>query len=159
MKIRLRKAKHSDCELLFNWVNDPTVRQSAFNQELIEFPKHKAWLNSKLLSSNTQIFIGELHETAIGQVRFEITDSNAEIDVSIASTHRRLNLAYKLIKMSCSAIFKMHPTIEQVVAHIKKDNQASIKTFEKAGFSSPISTTHNGFRCVVMTLKRQVITV
>ena len=159
MTIRLRHARKSDCELLFDWVNDPSVRRSAFNQETIDYSQHQAWFNSKLLNDCTEIFIAEQHGSALGQVRFEIDGTAAEIDVSIASTHRGRNLAWELIKTACSEIFQLRPPVEKIVAHIKTDNHASTRSFAKAGFSSPVSATHNGFRCLEMELKRGTITI
>ncbi len=41
----LRNAEYTDCEHIFYWANDPTVRANAFNSNLIEFEDHKAWFH------------------------------------------------------------------------------------------------------------------
>ncbi|ONF92001.1 hypothetical protein BWD14_14905 [Leptospira santarosai] len=44
----LRLAQDDDLELLFQWANDPLVRQMAFHSEPISLDDHKNWFYSRL---------------------------------------------------------------------------------------------------------------
>ena len=50
--IKLRKATYDDCNILFEWANDPSVRANSFNTKAIEIDDHRTWLKKKLTDKN-----------------------------------------------------------------------------------------------------------
>lgn len=134
-EINLRLADYNDCEILWEWVNDPDVRKASFSSEKISWETHKAWLKGKLKDSNSYIFIA-LNEKKqpIGQVRFDLkTKNNAEIDISIDSEKRGEGYGLLILEQAVNEFFKK-TQVEICTAWIKSENQSSQKLFTKAGF-------------------------
>ncbi|MBK8136736.1 MAG: UDP-2,4-diacetamido-2,4,6-trideoxy-beta-L-altropyranose hydrolase [Chloroflexi bacterium] len=74
-RIWLRRALYSDAQMLWNWVNDPHVRQMSFESNPISWETHLAWLNSSLEQSNRAVLIGyTMNNEPIGQIRLDKRD-------------------------------------------------------------------------------------
>ena len=133
--LKLRKVTQEDCELLWQWANDPIVRKSSFSSEAISWEEHLKWFTNKLNSPNCYQFIGlNSEDEPIGQIRFDIDSQlQAEVDISIDSHKRGKGYAINLIKLSISYLFR-NTNVEIVNAIIKSENTASIKSFSKSGF-------------------------
>ena len=133
--LKLRKVNEQDCELLWHWVNDLAVRSASFSSDLISWEDHVNWFNNKLNSPNSYIFIAlNDQDKPIGQIRFDVNNKlQADIDLSVNSEDRGKNYASYMIKLAVNHIFK-YTEIKFIHAQIKSDNQASIKSFKKAGF-------------------------
>ena len=86
--IYLRKAEATDVDLLFEWANEPEVRKNSFNSELIDYSVHTKWFNKVLSSDNIEQFILMDDDTAVGQIRININEDEAEISYSIGAEFR-----------------------------------------------------------------------
>ena len=99
----LKEADKKDTMLLFNWANDPSVRKNAFNTEPIEWEQHQKWIQSKLASSYSKIFIlyKKDLERPLGQIRLDYMKENDVwlIDYSIDKFFRGLKLSTVLFKL------------------------------------------------------------
>ncbi|NEO24427.1 GNAT family N-acetyltransferase [Moorena sp. SIO4A5] len=135
-KLRLRAVREDDCELLWQWVNEPQVRASAFSSTTIPWDDHVQWFRSKLADPSCYIFIAQnANQVDIGQIRFDCRyDGNAEVDLSLASDQRGLGYGSRLIEIGIKQLFQQTATIHCVHAYIKLDNLASMRAFERAGF-------------------------
>ena len=133
--LKLRKVTQEDCELLWQWANDPIVRAASFSSEPIAWEDHIKWFNNKLNSPNCYQFIGlNSEDQPIGQIRFDIDSQlQAEIDVSIDPNERGKSYASDLIKLSTKYFFE-NTNIKVVNAIVKSENIASIKAFSRSGF-------------------------
>lgn len=156
MNLELRLAVPSDCRTLFNWVNDPIVRQCSLRSELISWQEHVEWLNSCLRSDTCWIYIArDGNDNEIGQIRFNLANDHvAEIDVSIAPKSRHNGLGRKLIQAGVNEIVD-DPRIKNVHAWIKEDNKASIKAFEHAGFVFKCREERSGIPCFCLSYSFQ----
>lgn len=134
-KLHLRPANDQDCQLLWEWVNDPEVRKASFSSEIIPWETHKTWFLNKLENPNSFIFIAiDEHENPVGQIRFDLReDNNAEIDISIAPTERGQGYGFIVLKQGLETLFNQ-TKIETVTAWIKAKNLSSQQIFQKAGF-------------------------
>jgi RimJ/RimL family protein N-acetyltransferase len=134
-RIRVRRAAESDCQLLFEWANEPGVRSGSFSQNQIGWDEHFAWFRSKFAQENCMIIIGELDNGCpMGQVRFDrLSAGGAEIDISIARDFRGAGYGSLLIDAAVQELFQEH-AVESVSAFIRPENAASIRAFEGAGF-------------------------
>ncbi|WP_179051282.1 UDP-2,4-diacetamido-2,4,6-trideoxy-beta-L-altropyranose hydrolase [Nostoc sp. TCL26-01] len=132
--LKLRSVSIEDCELLWQWANDPEVRVASFSSEFIGWEEHLQWFKSKLNSPNCIFYIAlNEHNIPIGQIRYEIEAREAVISISIAQQFRHQGYGSYLIELAQKQIFKnIH--IVKIHAYIKQNNQASIRTFTKTGF-------------------------
>jgi UDP-2,4-diacetamido-2,4,6-trideoxy-beta-L-altropyranose hydrolase len=132
----LRKAIIEDCELLWKWVNDPDVRKSAFRSDYIEIGEHEKWFFQKLKDHNCIQFIAfNRFNIPIGQIRFDIKDGEADIDVSVDKNIRGLGYGTYLIRKGIDSVGQLEK-IKVFRAYIKSDNQASIQSFAQADFKN-----------------------
>jgi UDP-2,4-diacetamido-2,4,6-trideoxy-beta-L-altropyranose hydrolase len=133
-KLRLRKVREPDCKLLWEWVNDPDVRLSAFSSEPIPWDIHVRWVSERLRKSDSFLFIAlDDQDVPLGQIRFDIDESKAQIDVSIDKGKRGLGCGPILIEKGVQELFRKTP-IKEVHAFVKVSNESSIRAFEKAKF-------------------------
>jgi len=133
-RIRLRPVESDDVFLLWEWANDPLTRQSSLSPNHIVWEKHNIWFQQKLTDPNCHFFIAlDENDSPVGQVRFEITDNEAEIHLSIAKGHRGQSLGSGLIDLGTDKIFRL-TDINRINAYIKPNNVASLKAFSKANY-------------------------
>jgi spore coat polysaccharide biosynthesis predicted glycosyltransferase SpsG len=129
----VRLAEPSDVHRLWEWAKDPTVRSSAFDDTEISWEDHVAWFAAKSASPKSRIYITELHGRAIGQVRFDIEASEAEIDVSLAAAERGRGLGASVIRAAARRFFD-ETHVALTVARVRAENRASALAFVDAGF-------------------------
>ena len=120
--------------MLWEWVNDPAVRASAFSTDPVPLKGHQSWLARRLADNDCVIFIG-LDEggNPVGQVRFEGDLGTATVDVSVAPNRRGKGYAPLLLRLAVATLFD-DPRWQTVQAWIKPENLASRHSFEHAGF-------------------------
>ena len=127
--IKLRKATYDDCNILFEWANDPSVRANSFNTKAIEIDDHRNWLKNKLIDKNTALFIVTYNNDNVGTIRLDKDGEELIISYSIDKNYRGRGLGTKVL----DAIKKEMQELT-LVGFVKKENIPSIKAFEKAGY-------------------------
>ena len=100
LKCNLRSAESGDCKLLFSWVNDKEVRDNSILKEKISWDKHTKWFIATMNSKNSKIFILEFDGCPVGQIRYELQDSEWTIDYSVESKMRGRGFGKICIKLS-----------------------------------------------------------
>jgi RimJ/RimL family protein N-acetyltransferase len=140
MTLTHRPAQPADSALYFDWANDPDTRRQSFSTAPISAETHAAWFTRRLADADTLLFVFE-QETgeAVGQVRFERrpdADMPDEviIGLSVDARFRGQGLASQLIRQGCAACRDQWGAVP-VHAYIKPANQASVRAFERAGFT------------------------
>jgi RimJ/RimL family protein N-acetyltransferase len=149
MRLRARLAKTNDLTMLFNWDKDALVRSMSFNQAPIDLETYKQEFRKTLSQQNSKLLIIEQQDESgkwipIGQVHI---DKDGEFTMSLTSEMRGQHLAQSVIKTGIGYI-RRDPSIEKLIAHIKNNNIASVKSFEKAGFRLNGETTFSGHPCL-----------
>ncbi len=134
-KISLRRATFDDCELLWNWVNDPLVRESAFCNSSISYDDHIVWCQKKINNPNCFIYIiQDEQENRVGQVRIDITSENeAEVDISIHDEMRGKGYGALALSATTEDVFNQRK-IGYIHAFIRVENKSSQRIFEKSHF-------------------------
>lgn len=130
----IREGDLADMEILYNWVNDPEVRQNSFNPLPIGLEVHQIWFKNKLKDTNCLIYIAELNKIPAGMVRFDITAQQATISYLIDQKYRGKGLGTLLLEKGLARLISKKPTIEKAIGFIQETNQASIKAFRKNNF-------------------------
>lgn len=134
-RISIRKAQDSDVYMTHEWANDEMTRINSFSSEPIPLEDHKAWWLGKMNSANADYYICEVEEEPAGIVRFDKDGKNEHFvtGITIAPIFRGKNLSDRFLRLACSEFFKTHSNT--IDAYIKKENVASVKAFNKAGFT------------------------
>ena len=134
--IRLRTASWNDCETILEMANSPDVRAVSFSSEIIDMATHEKWFKAKLETPNAFFIIAEDANTTeiAAQIRFETTNGDWTISISLNREFRGKGLGVRLIETASAIFFDRHPETPRILAYIKPENKASIRAFEKAGY-------------------------
>lgn len=132
----LKRAKWTDKELLHEWVNDPQVRESAFNSHSIAKEEHEAWLREKLESDKCDLYIYYKDRQPIGQIRLDYEGNKAVIDYSIDRKYRGQGHGRRMLLLAEEKIAQERKEIEYFEAEVKCENVASKRKFEQLGYQS-----------------------
>jgi UDP-2,4-diacetamido-2,4,6-trideoxy-beta-L-altropyranose hydrolase len=139
----LRAVRNDDEKLIWEWANDPVVREASFRSDSISWENHRRWFAAKLSSPTTRMFVAELEGEAVAQVRFELDSDDAVISVSVSSRLRGRHYGSAILKRACREIFRT-TEVKRVVALIKCSNTASQRAFARTGFVRVEDTVEAG---------------
>ena len=149
--LKLRLATPDDCRLLWQWANAPAVREASFVSKFILWEEHGDWFHQKLVDSRCVLYIivGEKN-IPLGQVRFDIdTKGIAEVSISIANVESNRGYGSTALKLACRRVTR-ESGAREVLARIKERNEASIRAFTRAGFTSAGQRDYRGQKVVEM---------
>ncbi|HIP36660.1 MAG TPA: GNAT family N-acetyltransferase [Crocinitomix sp.] len=152
--LNIRKANKSDVNLIFDWINDQSVREASFNSEKIEYEKHLKWFNNKIEDKNFIFYIFEYNKIPFSLVRFEINNFDSTIGILIDKGFRGKGLGVEVLILACENYFNENNN--DILAYIKKSNISSIKTFKRAGFKLFKETEVKNTPCFVYVLKKEI---
>jgi len=141
----------ADAAMLWRWANDAETRRNAFSKAPIPLAEHVAWLERRLASGATQIWIFSDGEDPVGQVRFDVAGEHAEVDISVAPERRgrgygRAMLVQAIRQLRATSGERVRPT-----ALVLEGNVRSLKMFQACGFEQVAVVERGGERVVVLT--------
>lgn len=132
--LKLRRAQLRDCKVIWEWANDPLVRQVSFSCNPIPWADHAKWFAAKLGNPNVRYFVAEDEKgSPAGQIWYEITGQESTVSVSLPPETRGKGFGPRLITLGSEALFSDTP-VRLIHAYIKPNNEASLKAFRYAGF-------------------------
>jgi len=135
MKLSIRKANKKDSKFLLNLRNDSDAINNSLTTRAVSESDHNAWYDKKLKDKNSKIFIFENNsKDKIGFTRFDLNRSitSANISIAIKKEFRGKKYSKKMINQGIKEISKIQPVV--FLATVKKNNEASLKTFISCGF-------------------------
>lgn len=133
-RVALRPATLQDCQTVWEWRNEQATRDASFNTRYIPYEEHKSWFVYKLTDPHSRIFIVENTQGRdVGYIRCDLINQEATISVSIDSSERRKGYGTAAIRSASELLLGAEP-VHRVIAHIRRDNPASMAAFERAGF-------------------------
>jgi UDP-2,4-diacetamido-2,4,6-trideoxy-beta-L-altropyranose hydrolase len=133
--LRVRKALESDLMLFYHWRNDPLVVASSFSEGSVHLEDHQRWYRRQLSSGNCSLYVVEHESDPAGQVRFDITGSEAIINYSLDAAFRGRGLATGSLSQAIVDFREEHSDVTDLLAFVKPDNSASCRVFEKLHFA------------------------
>lgn len=136
-QLRLRRASWDDRCLLWKWVNDPGVREVSFSSSSISAEQHLRWFRTKLEDPRCMFFIATNDKNEpVGQVRVDINEEReGALDISIDAQKRGRGYGPRLLAELLEEIAS-HSLIDRLHAFVRTTNTASIRLFERAGFTN-----------------------
>jgi UDP-2,4-diacetamido-2,4,6-trideoxy-beta-L-altropyranose hydrolase len=143
--LSIRRVEEGDCKLLWEWANDPVVREASFSRENIPWDEHVEWFRGKLNDRNCRIFVAlNGSSVPVGQIRFDKHGAHdADIGIIVDGRFRGLGYASRLIDLATNHAFAEWG-LKQMNAFVKPENVASAKAFERAGFERVETMTVKG---------------
>lgn len=135
ISLKLRDVTPSDIQLLFDWANDPAVRRHSFNQAPIPWEDHARWFQAKFDNPTTFLYIAESDAKPAAHIRFDLADRVATISFLIAEEHRGKGLGHTVLLKGMQQLLLVRPDVRLIEGLVQQDHKASVRSFEKAGFS------------------------
>ena len=134
--VRARRATAGDCELVFQWANDPFTRSMSFRSEPIAWEEHRRWFGRVSEDSQALLLVAETWEAGswvpVGQVRI---DGDGTVSLGLAPAYRGRRLASPVLATAV-AMARARTPGRQLAAYIKPENGVSHRVFTQAGFRS-----------------------
>jgi RimJ/RimL family protein N-acetyltransferase len=152
MQLTARSAAMTDAPLLWRWANDAETRRNAFSKGPIPYAGHVAWLGRRLASPATQIWIFSDGDEPVGQVRFDVTDDVAEIDISVAPDRRGRGRAKAMLAEAIRRLRAERGERLRPRAEVLEHNVASLKLFKACGFAETGTIRRGEDRAIVLEL-------
>jgi len=134
--VTLVLATHADCNVIFKWQSTPKIRRYLRNPEPVTWQEHCNWLKKTLNNAKIFLFIVRFKNKSVGVLRLDEINSlhhdnkQWEISIIISPNSQGRNLALNAIANIPSS-FKTH----DIIAEVHKENTASHRLFNKAGFT------------------------
>ena len=154
----LRRASQSDCRILWQWANDPHVRQASFSSDSIPWEAHCRWFSQKVSEPNCLFLMFESEGTPVATIRTQNTpSSDVEMSITMSAEYRGQGLAPMLLERAVEAVFAATKA-DNVHAFIKPENRASLRAFENAGFLLLGTTQVKGSQALRYLRERAPIT-
>ena len=139
-----RDARMDDAELLWRWANDSETRRNSFNQAPILYNDHLEWLESRLRSATTRIWIFSDGDGFVGQVRCEATGDVAELHIVVAPDQRGRGYGKAMLGHVLCLVPEAYGERMRIRAQVLKHNVRSLRLFEGCGFREITVERHSG---------------
>jgi UDP-2,4-diacetamido-2,4,6-trideoxy-beta-L-altropyranose hydrolase len=135
--LTFRSATLDDCDRIFAWRNELSVRSAALSEHLITYTEHKNWFVSVLEDPNRLLLLAEDGSSPVAVIRLDCEGATAEISIY------RIPLAPKvhgLVREATMWVQTRCPWIKTINARVKSSNQTSLAAFLSAGYLSQLQT-------------------
>jgi RimJ/RimL family protein N-acetyltransferase len=136
MDFSFRDATIEDSSLIWQWRNDVLTRKMSRSIDEISFEEHEKWLYATFANKDRDLWFVKQEDLNIGVVRFDKRDlTTAEISINLNPEHRSKGYGSLIIAQASDAYLKKSPhLLTKILAYVRRDNPASIKSFLKAGY-------------------------
>ncbi len=135
--ISIRIVQPDDVKNVFELSNKEYVRQYSINKNLIKWEDHINWFKNTINREDVEFYIVcDSDSNFLGQVRFNIEHSDAIISISLCESIKGKGLGKIILYKSIHKVLSINDNIQRVIAFISKENIASKKLFEGAGFDN-----------------------
>ena len=131
-----RLATPEDSRRVFEWRNDPVTISTSRTRSGVEWDGHQAWFPAQLEKPDTQCVIIEYEGSPMGVVWFRENRSGLfETSVNSNPDFRGRKLSVPMLREAMKFMRRQHSRPVRFSTEIKDDNIASIKMFERNGFT------------------------
>ncbi len=130
------KASEEHLHITYQWAADPAIRAFSFNQNPIVFEEHQNWFLKKIREPNNMYLLGQWGNVIVGSLRFDITDANAVISYLVSPLHQGKGIGRIMLAKGLDYLAQHNASVTKATGHVMPQNTASVKVFERLGFSS-----------------------
>lgn len=132
--LELRPAQPQDMMRLFEWANDPVVRENSFNQSPIPLEVHRIWFENKIQEKTCLFLVAWVQGIPAGMIRYDLKQNQGVISFLVAPDFRGKGLGTILLQKGEVLLRQLHPEVCLVIGHVQETNQASLSSFRKAQY-------------------------
>lgn len=129
-----KKADEKDVDLLFNWINEPEVRDQSLSTEKIAYEDHVQWFSKKIADPDCHLYIAYINDSPVGMIRFDITNNTATINYLVDKSQRGKGIGGAIVENGLKKFSLDSGFNGNICAVVKISNPASIKIFERLEF-------------------------
>lgn len=156
-RLRLRRARAEDADLLWAWANDPVTRQASFDPAPIPWEEHCAWLLRTLEKPDALILIAlDGNDNPVGYVRCERKEERRVLSVAIAPQERGKGWSKDVVTAGVRTYFHAYPD-ERMHAFVKAGNAPSIGLFRSLGWREEEQEQIRGTSALHFVLDRDTL--
>jgi len=130
----IRPATLADSRFIYALAMDPSVREMSTRSEEFTFEEHERWYAGKLSDDGNRIWIMEVDEVPVAQVRYGFAVGCAEIAISVSPAHQGKGYAGDLLDTTMPWAAQWL-NVSRFVALVLTTNLRSKYLFEHAGFT------------------------
>lgn len=142
-----RPATIDDGQKLFEWRNDPTVRLNSRSRGEIDRGSHDDWLARSLEDRDRRLLMIESDGVPVATCRWDRRSADEwEISITVAPESRGRGIAASAVQAAEGALTALPPI--RLVAAVHRDNAASRRLFERAGYLPHLPADADGFLTV-----------
>ncbi|MBB1287113.1 UDP-2,4-diacetamido-2,4,6-trideoxy-beta-L-altropyranose hydrolase [Flavisolibacter sp. BT320] len=135
----IRRAGKDDLMTCYYWVNDAEVRAQSYASEPIPLVNHTAWFTKKINDPSCFYYILLQGETPVAQIRFDVSGNDATISYLTDPSWRGKGMGPWILAKGIKAL-TAETSIKKIVGHVKANNIASLRSFEKLAFEKQESS-------------------
>ena len=146
-KLYLRSATMADVQLLFDWANDPAVRENSFSSAQIRYEEHEKWFATILASDAARLFILMKQEMPIGQIRLELREGAWRISYSVAALYRGRGYGRILLEMMENELISSQDTAVRLSADVRT-------TSPRSSYLSDLATRRGTMKATMRTTRQ-----
>ncbi len=128
-------ASEEHLPITYQWAADPVVRAYSFNQNPIVFEEHQNWFLKKIREPNNMYLLGLLGKDIVGSLRFDITDTNGVISYLVSPLYQGKGIGRIMLAKGLDYLAQHNASVTKATGHVMPQNTASVKVFERLGFS------------------------
>lgn len=145
----VRPVGAGDALQIWRIANDPSVREHSFTRRPIQVAEHLDWFGRQLNAAHTRWWAADLGGVVAAHVRYTAErPGEAEVHFSVAAPFRGRGIAVELLERTIAgARGELDVRVIRGVAFAR--NTASVRVFERAGYSAGTYIDRGGERCVV----------
>jgi len=132
--LSLRRTRACDCEVFWEWANEPGARAASFRNKTISWEQHTQWFQAKLSDPKAILYTATNREgLPIGEVRYQVNGGRAVISIGMGAPYRGCGWGRKILALGIARLFQ-DSTVQFIDAYVKPSNEASLRLFVGAGF-------------------------
>jgi RimJ/RimL family protein N-acetyltransferase len=129
MAVTLRNVTMEDAAYLYEWRNDPRVRENCFDTRPFSFESHIQWLESILADTKRYLFLGIDDGVPVGSIRADFGENECELTWAIAPSQWGKGYGNELVRLLVLTL-----ECPLCVSRTKPANIASERICVAAGF-------------------------
>jgi UDP-2,4-diacetamido-2,4,6-trideoxy-beta-L-altropyranose hydrolase len=138
--VAVRRAVLDDCDAIHAWRNSEETRRYIFEAAPIPLETHRRWFCATLENPQRILLIGEIDSRPVGVIRYDIEGCEALVSVYLVPGGQGQGIGTELIRCGSQWLREHCTNVTVIRAEIFRENVASLRAFEQAGFSEHHAT-------------------